>query len=70
MSRKLQTQDGAAIYARRKAIVEPVIGPIKHARGFRQFTLRDPTGCSGMAGTEKGGRHSRRGDERGEWRRR
>jgi transposase len=40
MARKLQTQTGAVIYAARKAIVEPVIGQIKHARGFRQFLLR------------------------------
>jgi len=40
MTRKLQTKIGAAIYAARKAIVEPVIGQIKHARGFRQFLLR------------------------------
>ena len=40
MSRKLHRKVGAAVYARRKAIVEPVIGPIKHARGFRQFLLR------------------------------
>jgi transposase len=40
MSRKLHTQAGAAVYAARKAIVEPVIGQIKQARGFRQFLLR------------------------------
>jgi hypothetical protein len=40
MSRKLQTKAGAAIYAARKGIVEPVIGQIKQARGFRQFLLR------------------------------
>jgi transposase len=40
MARKLLTQTGAAVYARRKAMVEPVIGQIKHARGFRQFFLR------------------------------
>jgi transposase len=40
MTRKLQTKMGAAIYATRKAIVEPVIGQIKHARGFRHFLLR------------------------------
>jgi hypothetical protein len=40
MTRKLQTQRGAAIYAARKMIVEPVIGQIKQARGFRQFLLR------------------------------
>jgi len=40
MARKLRTQTGAAVYAMRKAMVEPVIGQIKHARGFRQFLLR------------------------------
>ena len=40
MSRKLHTKTGAAVYAARKALVEPVIGQIKQARGFRQFLLR------------------------------
>lgn len=40
MARKLHTRVGAAIYAARKGIVEPVFGQIKHARGFRQFLLR------------------------------
>ncbi len=40
MRRKLQTKAGAAIYAGRKSIVEPVFGQIKRARGFTQFTLR------------------------------
>src|SRR5712691_3070596 len=40
MTRKLHTKTGAAVYAARKGIVEPVIGQIKHARGFRQFLLR------------------------------
>lgn len=40
MARKLQTKAGAAVYAARKGIVEPVIGQIKQARGFRQFSLR------------------------------
>ena len=40
MSRKLHRKAGAAIYAARKAIVEPVFGQIKQARGFRQFLLR------------------------------
>jgi transposase len=40
MARKLQTKTGAAAYAARKGIVEPVIGQIKQARGFRQFLLR------------------------------
>jgi hypothetical protein len=40
MRRKLQTKKGAAIYAIRKTVVEPVFGQIKEARGFRQFLLR------------------------------
>jgi hypothetical protein len=40
MSRKLRAKTGAAVYAARKGIVEPVIGQIKQARGFRQFLLR------------------------------
>ena len=40
MRRKLQTEAGRAIYARRKCITEPVHGLIKQARGFRQFLLR------------------------------
>ena len=40
MARKLRTKKGAAEYARRKAIVEPPFGQIKHCRGFRQFLLR------------------------------
>ena len=40
MKRKLLTKAGAAIYAARKGIVEPVFGQIKEARGFRRFSLR------------------------------
>jgi transposase len=40
MMRKLATLRGRRLYARRKAIVEPVFGQIKHARGFRQFLRR------------------------------
>ena len=40
MARKLHTKAGAAVYATRKSIVEPVIGQIKQTRGFRQFLLR------------------------------
>jgi transposase len=40
MKRKIKTKVGAAVYAARKAIVEPVFGQIKQARGFRQFLLR------------------------------
>jgi transposase len=47
MERKLKTKVGAAIYARRKCIVEPVFGQIKQARGFRQFLLRGLTKVRG-----------------------
>jgi transposase len=40
MERKLETKVGAAVYATRKFIVEPVFGQIKQGRGFRQFLLR------------------------------
>jgi len=40
MNRKVRTQKGRAIYAKRKQIVEPVFGQIKEARGFRRFLLR------------------------------
>ena len=40
MARKLRSKVGSAIYAQRKAIVEPVNGRIKEARGLRRFLLR------------------------------
>jgi transposase len=40
MAARLASEEGRAIYRRRKAIVEPVIGWIKHVLGFRQFSLR------------------------------
>jgi transposase len=40
MAHKLQTEIGQAIYRLRKSTVEPVIGIIKEALGFRQFSLR------------------------------
>jgi len=40
MARKLRTKKGRERYARRKAMVEPVFGQVKHGRGFRQFLLR------------------------------
>ncbi len=39
MKAKLTTDEGRAVYSRRKVIVEPVFGQIKN-RGFRQFLLR------------------------------
>jgi transposase/IS5 family transposase len=43
MTRKLATKRGRAEYARRKAIVEPVLGQLKEASGFRRFSLRGRT---------------------------
>ena len=40
MERKLRSKDGKEIYAQRKAIVEPVFGQTKEARGLRRFLLR------------------------------
>jgi hypothetical protein len=40
MRHKITTSEGHAVYARRKAIVEPVFGQIKEARGFRRFSFR------------------------------
>ncbi len=40
MRAKLQTATGQALYALRKAIVEPVFGQIKDGRGFRRFAFR------------------------------
>lgn len=40
MTRKLRTKRGRATYRQRKAIVEPVFGQIKEARGLRRFSFR------------------------------
>jgi transposase len=40
MQLKLQSPEGKAVYARRKATVEPVFGQVKEARGFRRFSMR------------------------------
>ena len=40
MRRKLATSSGREVYKRRKAIVEPVFGQMKEARGFRRFSFR------------------------------
>ena len=41
MRRKLRDLAGRAVYQRRKAIVEPVIGGLKEQRGMRQFRRRE-----------------------------
>jgi len=40
MREKLAGEKGRAVYARRKAVVEPVFGQVKEVRGFRRFSLR------------------------------
>ena len=40
MRHRLQTEQGRALYARRKSTIEPVFGIIKAVMGFRQFLLR------------------------------
>jgi len=40
MRHKLRTPEGQTVYKLRKAVVEPVFGQIKEARGFRRFLLR------------------------------
>jgi transposase len=47
MAYKLRTALGKAIYRRRKCTVEPVIGQIKEAMGFRQFSLRGIAAAAG-----------------------
>jgi len=47
MAYKLRTALGKAIYRRRKYTVEPVIGIIKEAMGFRQFSLRGQENVTG-----------------------
>jgi transposase len=50
MARKLRTKKGSAEYSRRKVIIEPPFGQIKHCRGFREFLLR---GLESMRGEWK-----------------
>ena len=40
MRRKLRSPAGRAVYGRRKATVEPVLGGLKAQRGMRQFRTR------------------------------
>lgn len=40
MRERLASEDGKALYAKRKATVEPVFGQIKEARNIRRFRLR------------------------------
>jgi transposase len=47
MAERLASQQGQAHYRRRKVIVEPVFGWVKHGMGFRQFSLRGLTKVTG-----------------------
>jgi transposase len=47
MVERLAGAEGQAHYRRRKAIVEPVFGWVKHVMGFRQFSLRGLTKVKG-----------------------
>ncbi len=49
MRHKLRTAEGQAIYKLRKAVVEPVFGQIKEARGFRIPAARAGESAGGMA---------------------
>ena len=40
MRAKLDSEEGRAVYAQRKAVAEPVFGQVKEVRGFRRFSLR------------------------------
>ena len=50
MAYKLRTEIGKLIYGLRKSTVEPVIGIIKDALGFRQFSLRGLVAVAGAWG--------------------
>ena len=45
----IDTPEGRTRSARRKAVVEPVNGHIKHARRFRQFSGRGPVAAKTAA---------------------
>ena len=47
MARKLTTQTGAKVYARRKAIVEPVFGQMSTLKNAKQLLLRGLDGARG-----------------------
>jgi hypothetical protein len=40
MRRKLRSVTGRAVYRRRKALAEPVLGILKEQRGMRRFRMR------------------------------
>ena len=46
MQHRLDTKAGKALYAQREQTVEPVLGIIKSAMGFRVFSLCGPAKAS------------------------
>ncbi len=50
MRLKLESEEGRAVYARRKAIVEPVFGQMKAVRGFRRLSMRGRQKAAGEWG--------------------
>ena len=40
MRARLESEEGKALYAMRKAVIEPVFGQIKEIRNIRRFRLR------------------------------
>jgi len=42
---RMKTEEGQAVYAARKQIVEPVFGRLKHNLGFRRLLLRGVSGA-------------------------
>jgi len=47
MARKLTTKEGRAVYARRKAIVEPVFGQMSTLQNAKHLLLRGLDGARG-----------------------
>ena len=47
MAARIRSTDGRKLYRKRKAMVEPVFGQIKHSRGFKRFTMKGKEPCSG-----------------------
>lgn len=45
IDRLLETEEGAALYRRRKQIVEPVLAQIKHLRGLSRLSRRGLAAC-------------------------
>jgi hypothetical protein len=47
MAARVRSTDGRELYRRRKTMVEPAFGQIKHNRGFTRFSMKGKESCSG-----------------------